>query len=278
MGAVVVTLVIGLVGLLVGSYLSRVIYRMPRGLSSGTPSVCPECAAPLTRREQIPLLSWLALRARCRHCSGPISARYPLIELLTSALFVALALSFVDRPTALPALVAYLFFAAIAVALSFIDLATHTLPNAIVVPGIAVGLGLLTVAAAVSGEWLRLGQAVLGGAILFACYFAFALIYPSGMGFGDVKLAAVIGLYLGWLGWGALAVGAVSAFLLGGIFSVVLLLMRRVGRKTGIPFGPWMLAGAFVGIFFGTELAESYLLLLGFDAGAGAGIITGVDG
>ncbi|MBC7518452.1 MAG: prepilin peptidase [Microbacteriaceae bacterium] len=260
------SVVCGLSGLFVGSYLSRVIYRMPLGVASLTRSVCPECASPLRKREQLPLVSWLASRARCRHCSRPISVRYPLMELLTAALFAALAAHFGARPALLPALIAYLFFAAIAVALSFIDLATYTLPNALVVPGLVVGLLLLTVAAAVSGEWPRLVQAVSGGGILFACYFAFALIYPSGMGFGDVKLAAVIGLYLGWVGWGALAVGAVSAFLLGGMFSVLLLVLRRAGRKTGIPFGPWMLAGAFVGIFFGSELAASYLALLGFGA------------
>ena len=261
--AVLVTVVTGLTGLLVGSFLTRVIYRIPQGLGSLTRSVCLECALPLRARDQVPIVSWVALGARCRRCSRPISARYPLIESVTAVLFLALAVNFGNRPTDLPALVAYLFFAAIAVALSFIDLATHTLPNAIVVPAIGIGVVLLSVAVAVTGEWSRLLQAVAGGAILFACYFAFALIYPSGMGFGDVKLAAVIGLYLGWLGWGALAVGAVSAFLLGGVFSAFLLVLRRAGRKTGIPFGPWMLAGAFVGIFFGTELAASYLALLG---------------
>ena len=102
-------------------------------------------------------------------------------------------------------------------------------------------------------------------AALWLAYLAMALTYPGGMGFGDVKLAGVLGLYLAWISWGALAVGAFAAFLLGGLFSIGLIIARKAGRKSGIPFGPWMLAGAWVGIFFGETIASGYLTLVGLE-------------
>ena len=113
------------------------------------------------------------------------------------------------------------------------------------------------------GDWPALVRAAIGLASLFAFYLIAALSYPGGMGFGDVKLAGVLGLYLAWLGWGEFAVGAFAAFLLGGLFAVVLLVTRRVERTGGIPFGPWMLAGAWVGVFAGGTVATAYLTLLG---------------
>jgi leader peptidase (prepilin peptidase) / N-methyltransferase len=114
-----------------------------------------------------------------------------------------------------------------------------------------------------SGDYPALLRAGIGMAALWLAYLAMALAYPGGMGFGDVKLAGVLGLYLAWVGWGALAVGAFAAFLLGGLFSIGLIIARKAGRKSGIPFGPWMLAGAWVGIFFGESIASGYLTLVG---------------
>jgi leader peptidase (prepilin peptidase)/N-methyltransferase len=176
------------------------------------------------------------------------------VELATGVLFAAVAFA-IGPHAALPA---FLYLAAIAVALTMIDIDTRRLPNAIVLPSYVVGGALLTVAAAVSGEWDSLLRAALGGAALFAFYFALAFIYPAGMGFGDVKLAGVLGLYLGWLGWGALAVGAFAAFLLGGVLGAGLMLVGKAGRKTAIPFGPWMLAGAMIAVFVGQQLADAY--------------------
>jgi len=158
---------------------------------------------------------------------------------------------------------AYLFLAAISVALGLIDLDTRTLPNRIVLPALIVGPLLLAVASFATGNWMALLTAVIGSAALFLFYLVLALIYPAGMGFGDVKLAAVLGLYLAYLGWGSLFVGAFSAFLLGGIFSLLLVALRKANRKTGIPFGPWMLLGAWVGIVFGREISIGYLALVG---------------
>ena len=251
----VLAVVCGVLGLLIGSFLNVVIWRVPRGASVvRPPSHCPGCQTPIAPRDNIPVVSWLLLRGRCRSCGERISARYPLVELATGLLFAAVALA-IGPHAELPA---FLYLAAIAVALTMIDIDTRRLPNAIVLPSYVVVGALLTVAAAVSGDWDNLLRAGLGGAALFAFYFALAFIYPAGMGFGDVKLAGVLGLCLAWLGWGALAVGAFAAFLLGGVLGAGLMLLGRAGRKTAIPFGPWMLAGAMIAVFVGQQLADAY--------------------
>ena len=157
-----------------------------------------------------------------------------------------------------------LYFVTMSIALALIDLDTHTLPNKIVLPSYAILAGLLVIASALEADWARLLTAGLGMIILFGFYFLLAMISPRGMGFGDVKLAGVIGMLLGWLGWAPLVVGGFSAFLLGGVFSILLIATKRVTRKGGIPFGPWMLVGAFVGAAVGDPLIEWYLSSIGF--------------
>ncbi|NYE20681.1 prepilin peptidase [Microbacterium immunditiarum] len=155
-------------------------------------------------------------------------------------------------------ILALLYFAAISVVLTLIDIRTHRLPNRIVLPSYVVAGVLLATAAVLSGDLVALLRAVIGMAALYVFYFTLRLVRPSGMGGGDVKLAGLIGLYLGWIGWGALAVGAFAAFLLGGLFGVVIMLAGRAGRKTAIPFGPWMIAGAWIGVFAGEALGRWY--------------------
>ena len=184
-----------------------------------------------------------------------ISARYPLVEALTAVLCALVALQF-GVSWALPA---YLVLVFLTVALTFIDIDTHTLPNVIVLPAYPVMIALLVVASAGTGDWWALGRALISGALLWVFYFVLAIAWPGGMGFGDVKLAGVVGLSLGWLGWGALVVGGFGAFILGGVLSGVLIALGRVGRKDGLPFGPCLLAGAFVGVFFGERLWSLYL-------------------
>jgi len=276
----------GLLGLAVGSFLNVVVWRIPQGASVvSPPSACPVCAHPIRARDNIPVLSWLLLRARCRDCGTPISARYPLVEAATALAFAGVAVSVlrsVGRPEGsspggqlspdalpeLPALLllpALLYLAAITIALALIDLDTHTLPNRIVLPAYPIGVLLLVVATIASGDWGDLLRASIGAAALFAFYLVLVLVYPGGMGLGDVKLAGVLGLFLGYLGWPALIIGAFAAFVLGGLYAIVLLVTRRVARTGGIPFGPWMLAGAWVGILGGTPLAHSYLTLVGLE-------------
>jgi leader peptidase (prepilin peptidase)/N-methyltransferase len=268
---IAVTVVLAAVlGLLLGSFLNVVIYRVPAGKSIvSPPSACPHCDTAIKPYDNIPVVSWLLLRGKCRNCGAPISRRYPLVELSTAAAFALVALAFApasfaatSSATAVSAvlvMVAFLYLAAITIALALIDLDVHKLPNVIVVPAYAVSGALFTAASILSGDYGPLLAAGIAAAGLFAVYLAMALVYPGGMGLGDVKLAGVLGIYLGWAGWGAVAVGAFGAFLLAGVFSIVLLATKRAGRKSGIPFGPWMLAGAWVGIVVGNAVFASYL-------------------
>ncbi|WP_421741424.1 prepilin peptidase [Cellulomonas sp.] len=247
------------VGLVIGSFLNVVIWRVPRGESVvHPPSACPRCGRAIRARDNVPVVSWILLRGQCRDCGNPISARYPLVEAGTGALF-GLTAWFAGPSWILPAL---LYLAAIGVALALIDLDTHRLPDAIVLPSYGVALALLALASwnpTGEADWASFVRCLAGGAILFAVYFALVVVYPAGMGFGDVKLAGVVGLYLGWYGWGALFIGGFAAFLLGGLFSVILLVLGRAGRKSGIPFGPWLLLGGAVGIAVGEQVWQAYV-------------------
>lgn len=271
-------ILLAVLGSAIGSFLNVVVYRVPKGLSIiSPPSACTGCGHPIRSWDNIPVLSWLLLGGKCRDCRAPISVRYPLVEFGSALLFGLVgwwalsgfvedqAVSITTAATAgfALSLVAYLYLAAVSVALALIDLDTHTLPDRIVLPAYAVGAVLLGLAAPVAGDYGRLLSAGVGLAALWLVYFLMAVLYPGGMGFGDVKLAGVLGLFLGWLGWGPLLVGAFSAFLLGGVFALVLLLTKRVSRKGGIPFGPWMLLGAWVGILAGDTIWFSYLALFG---------------
>lgn len=262
MSDVELTLIIiaGVFGLVIGSFLNVVIHRVPPGHSVvRPPSHCPKCEKQIRARDNVPVISWLVLRGKCRHCGNPISARYPLVELATGALFALTAWHF-GASWALPG---YLYLAAIAVALTLIDLEHQRLPNAIVLPAYPIALGLLAVASAGSGEWSALLRAAIAGAVLYSVYFILMFIYPRGMGFGDVKLAGVLGMYLGWIGWGPVVVGAFAAFLVGGVIAIALLLTRRARVGSGIPFGPYMLLGALIGIGWGAPLWDSYLNFAG---------------
>jgi Type II secretory pathway, prepilin signal peptidase PulO and related peptidases len=254
---------VGLLGLLIGSFLNVVIHRVPRGESLvSPPSRCPACATPIRPWHNVPVVGWLILRGRCAACGERISARYPLVEAGTAVLFVLLALrlSALGQLAALPA---FLYFAALGVALALIDLDVRRLPDRLVLPSYPV-LALLFVAAAWSGgAWSALLRAALGAAALFAFYFTVAFIHPAGMGFGDVKLSGLVGGVLAWLSWPTLAIGAFAGFLLGAIVGVALIAAGRAGRKTAVPFGPFMVAGALLAVFVAEPIADWYAGLLG---------------
>jgi leader peptidase (prepilin peptidase)/N-methyltransferase len=247
-------------GLLIGSFLNVVIWRVPRGESVVRPaSHCPSCGAGILPRDNIPIISWLLLRRRCRTCANPISARYPAVELATGLVFLALAVR-IGLSSALPA---FLYLGAAGVALALIDIDVHRLPNAIVLPSYAVGALLLGAAAVADSNGHGALRSLVGAAALFAFYFLLALVYPSGMGFGDVKLAGILGMYLGWLGYAELVVGGFLGFLFGGVLGGALMLVGKAGRKTKIPFGPFMLLGAFVAVLWGGAIGDLYLNALG---------------
>ena len=249
-----------LLGLLIGSILNVVVYRVPRGESvARPPSACPACGTAIRPRDNIPVLSWLLLRGRCRDCSSGISVRYPLVEAGTAGLFAVMALRF----GADPVLPAYLYLAAVGIALALIDLDCKRLPDVLTLPSYVVAAVLLGSAALLGSDSGDYSTALLGGAAMFAGYFALCFAYPAGMGFGDVKLSGVLGMYTAWLGWGAWSVGLFLGFLLGGVFGVLLIALRRGGRKTAVPFGPFMLLGALIAILVGTEIAQGYRELTG---------------
>jgi leader peptidase (prepilin peptidase) / N-methyltransferase len=246
----------GVVGLLIGSFLNVVIVRVPVGASVIRPrSACPACGEPISERDNVPVLSWVLLRGRARCCGEPISARYPVVEAVTGVAFGAVA-AWVGLSWLLPAL---LYLAAISIALTMIDLELHRLPNAIVLPSYPVGALLLTVPALVAGEPGRLIGAAVAGLSLYAFYFLLLMIYPAGMGFGDVKLAGVLGLYLGWFGWEFAVIGAFAAFIGGGLVGILLMVVGRAGRKTQIPFGPYMIVGAWAALVWADPVADWYL-------------------
>jgi leader peptidase (prepilin peptidase)/N-methyltransferase len=257
----VLLIYVAVLGLLLGSFGNVVVYRVPLRLSLITPpSQCPGCAHPIRYRENIPVVSWLVLRGRCAHCGEPISARYPLVEIATSVLFVAITLR-LDALGLLPALPAYLYFAVVGIVLSLIDIDSHRLPNVIVLPSYGVLLALMVAAAAWQGEWAGLRNTVVGALALFACYLVIAFAYPAGMGFGDVKLSGLIGGVLGYLSWGTLVVGAFAGFLLGAVVGVAMMALGGATRKSMLPFGPFMIAGALFAVFAGNGVAEAYLHL-----------------
>ncbi|GIH05529.1 prepilin peptidase [Rhizocola hellebori] len=248
---------------MVGSFLNVVIHRVPRGESLIHPgSHCPACGTPIKPWHNVPVLGWLVLRGRCANCGSPISVRYPLVELVTAVLFAAVTwrLAGLSLGSAIPA---YLYFTAIGVALAAIDLDVRRLPNAIVLPSYPVLAGLLAISAAWQHDWWPLLWAVVGGLALFGLYLVLVLIYPAGMGFGDVRLAGIVGGVTAYLSWSVFAVGAFAGFLLGAVAGLAVIAARRGDRRTALPFGPFMIAGALLAIFVGEPVAAWYLDLLG---------------
>ncbi len=252
-------LLAALLGLAIGSFLNVVIHRVPVGASVvSPPSHCPRCETPIRARHNVPVFGWLALRGKCADCGLPIPVRYPLVELLTAVAFVLVtwrALQ-LDQLALLPAL---LFFTALGIALGAIDLDVRRLPNVLVLPAYPVLAVLLAVAAAVQDDWGALVRAALGAVALFGFFFLLALVYPSGMGFGDVKLAGVIGLLLGYLSWGAVVVGAFAGFFLGAVVGVAVMAAGAGGRRTALPFGPFMVLGALAALWIADPVVDLLL-------------------
>jgi len=230
---------IGILGLCVGSFLNVVIYRVPAGMSVVSPaSACPACEHEIRARHNVPVAGWLALRGRCFDCDAPISARYPLVEAATGFLFAATVLAFPDQPRLWPAL---LYVAAIGVALTLIDLDVRRLPDAIVLPSYPALAVLLVLA----GDAPALTRALIGGLLLGAIYAAIALV-SGAMGWGDVKLAGLLGAVLAYVSWEALILGGYLAFVLGAGVGIALLVLGRAGRRTAVPFGPFMIGAVLL--------------------------------
>lgn len=245
------------IGLAFGSFLTVVVHRVPAGESIVRPrSRCPTCGTPLRGVDNIPVVSWILLRGRCHACGARISAVYPLTELATGGLFVAAALAFEDPWLS----VMIAFFLGVLLSLSIIDLRTKRLPNAIVYPAL-VAFPCYLVVAGLAGADVDLLDALIGFLAYGGGLLVIALVAPKGMGMGDVKLAALIGVVLGSLGLEFVAVAAGAGILLGGVGAIAALI-GGASRKQGIPFGPFLAGGALIATFWGQQIADAYLRLL----------------
>jgi leader peptidase (prepilin peptidase) / N-methyltransferase len=241
-------LLAGTFGLAFGSFLNVVSYRLPRRESLVHPrSRCPQCGTQIRSRDNVPVLSWLLLRGRCRDCGAPISRRYPLVEAVTALLCALVVVVKGWDPEALLGIV----FVLLLVPITLIDLDHGIIPNKLTALGAVVGLALVAIFFPDDLTEHLIAAAAAGGFLLLA-----ALAYPRGMGMGDVKLAAVMGIYLGRAVGPAMFVALLSGSLVG------MAIMARYGaeaRKRTIPFGPWLAFGGLVGLFVGDELVDWYL-------------------
>ena len=275
----VFTLSCGVLGLLVGSFLNVVIHRLPkmmerdwhgqcaelRGeevlpdskpLSLARPrSRCPECGHLISARENIPVFSWLFLRGKCSACRKPISVRYPIVEALTGLLTAFAAVHFgLGWPAAGAILLIWCL-----IALTFIDVDTQLLPDSITLPLLWIGL-LFNV----FGTFTDLQSAVIGAMggylSLWSVYWCFKLVTgKEGMGYGDFKLLAAVGA---WLGWQILPLAILLSSLVGAVIGIALIVLAKRGRNVPIPFGPYLATAGLLALFWGKELTQSYLRLM----------------
>ena len=272
--------VLGILGLLIGSFLNVVIHRLPKmmerdwhlqcaellegnaappnpePLSLAKPrSRCPACGHQIAALENIPVLSWLMLRGRCSACQAPISPRYPVIEMLTGALFAVSAVKFGYGGAAFGAAI----LASALVALAFIDIDTQLLPDSITLPLVWAGLFFN-----VSATYTDLQSAVIGAIAgylsLWAVYWGFKLTTgKEGMGYGDFKLLAALGA---WLGWQLLPLIILLSSLVGAVVGILLIVLAKRGRNVPIPFGPYLGAAGLIALFWGKDLTQAYLHLM----------------
>ena len=238
-------------GLIMGSFCNVVIYRLPQGKSIVTPgSQCRSCGSLIRPWDNIPLLSFFWLRGRCRSCKDPISTRYPAVECISGVLFVLLYLKFGLSMT----FTVYGFLTSALLIIALIDLDHKIIPNAITLPGIAVGLGLSLGILPITPLASLFGL-IIGGTV----FYLIAFVSKGGMGGGDIKLIAMIGTFLGLQG------GLFTIFtsaLLGSMVGLMLMLLRKKGRKDRIPFGPFLSCGAILFMLSGDNIIEWYFNML----------------
>lgn len=242
---------VALLGSVFGSFANVAIHRVPLGRPVIRPrSACPSCGTALSGIENVPVLSWLVLRGRCRHCQARISVRYPLVELATAAVWVLLAMRIGWRPE----LPAYLMFGTTLVILTAIDFAHHRLPNKVLSWASLVGLALFALAMLLHWD-LRPFLRGIGGMFLYGVpMIVIGIVGGGNMGWGDVKFAPYLGFHLGWLRVAYVPLGAFMGFLFGAVVGVLLVVLHSAGRKTQIAFGPYMALGALVCILAGDTI------------------------
>jgi leader peptidase (prepilin peptidase)/N-methyltransferase len=242
------------VGLTIGSFAGVLVDRVPHGHSIvRPPSHCDSCGTPLRPVDNIPVVSFLLLRGRCRSCGARIPRRDLVIELVTALLFAAVTI----RVASFAALPAYLVLVVALVALSAIDIQLRRLPSSIIYVAGAIGALLLVVASAATSNWTAMLHALIGAGACFGVFFLIWFAVPRGMGFGDVRLAGLCGLFLGWLGLVVIPFGIFAAFVVAGIPATVLIVLGKVTRKSSMPFGPYLAAGTVIGVLFGPAISHA---------------------
>ena len=240
-------------GLLVGSFLTVVVDRVPRGGSVvAPPSACGACGHRLTAPDLVPIVSWVVLRGKCRHCGHPIGWEPIIIEVATATIFTLFGLEF-GADAVLPA---FWILGAALVALVWIDLREFRLPREITYTAFAMGTIALTIAAFLNDEPERIWKALVGAGIALAIMGLIYLGSRGQMGDGDVRLAPLLGLYLGYLNLGTVPIGLFLGFLIGAVVGVVAMAVGSAGRKTALPFGPFLALGTVLAIFIGPEIVD----------------------
>jgi leader peptidase (prepilin peptidase)/N-methyltransferase len=236
-------------GAIVGSFLNVVAYRLPRGESVlHPPSACPSCGTRIKAYDNVPVLGWLWLRGKCRACGAPISPKYPIVEAVTGLLCAACVLEFgADRDVWLP-----IVFVLLLVPITLIDLEHHIIPNVLSAIGAVAALALV-----IAFQRDDLTEHIIAALGAGGFFLVAAIVYPAGMGMGDVKLAAVMGLFLGRAVVPAIFVALIAGTVVGAV--VIARLGAAEGRKKGIPFGPWLAFGSLIGLFWGNDLVDWYL-------------------
>jgi leader peptidase (prepilin peptidase)/N-methyltransferase len=243
-------------GLLIGSFLTVVIDRVPRGASIVQPgSACGTCGLELGPLDLVPVMSWIVLRGKCRKCRQPIGVEPIVVEIVTAALFVLMAIHFESGVL----VAAFCVFAAGLTGLTVIDLKTQRLPREVTYTVMALGAPLLVIAALIENEPRRIYMALIGAAISLAVMGALYIASRGGLGDGDVRLSPLLGMYLGWLNPGLALVGLFYGFILGAVIGVAMMIIGKAGRRTQLPFGPFLAAGSIVAIFYGQNLIDMVL-------------------
>lgn len=245
-------------GAMVGSFISVIAHRLPRGQGFVTGrSRCPQCGSQIAAYDNVPIVSWLLLRGRCRACGEPISPRYPLVELGTGLAFAATVVAHSEVEGGLASgpdaagLAAGLVFASVLAAITLVDLDLRLIPNRILIAGAVIGTPMVLIADPGSAAERGISIAAGGGGMMLV-----ALAYPRGMGMGDAKLAALMGLYLGR----AVAPGLLIGFLAGAVVGIGLIARHgSAARKRAVPFGPFLALGGFAALLAGEEIVDWYL-------------------
>ncbi len=244
-----------LFGLVVGSFDNVAIYRIPEGKSLWAPrSFCPNCGTTIVWYDNIPLASFFILKRRCRNCGEPISWRYPAVELLSGLLFLAVfaKLGFLWDALLIP----YLFMVTALIIVAAVDLERQIIPNKVMYPAIPVALAAMGIVSLVRGDYHIVTDGLIGMVVVAVPWAVASLIFPRGFGMGDAKLAAFTGIFLGW------KIELVAFFigiLLGAIVGVALMAAGKKGRKSRVPFGPFLAAGAVIALFWGQAILDAYL-------------------